>query len=208
MPGRRWAGGPAGDRQVDLWATGGGPAGDATLGRVSRKSGTTPTAATPAIAALRTAGTDHTVHTYEAASEDYGDEAARIMGDRLGVGAEQVFKTLVLSTTRPPEGSRTALAIAILPVTSMLDLKAAAAALGCGKASLAPADVAERATGYVLGGVSPLGQKRALATVVDSSALKHPAILCSAGRRGWEIELAPGDLIRLTSATTASITSA
>lgn len=163
-------------------------------------------AATPAIAALRAAGIEHTVHTYDATGRDFGDEAARIMGERLGVDAARVFKTLVLATARPPEGSRLELAVAILPVTSTLDLKAAAAALGCGKVTLAPVEVAEKTTGYVVGGVSPLGQKRALATVVDSSALKHQTLLCSAGRRGWEIELAGSDLVDLTTAVTAPIT--
>lgn len=173
------------------------------MSKKSGKTATTPSAATPAIAALRSAGVAHTVHTYEATSEDFGDEAARIMGERLGVAADRVFKTLVVATDRPPAGTRTSLAVAILPVTAMLNLKSAAAALGCGKAALAPIDVVERTTGYVLGGVSPLGQKRALATVVDSSALMHPTVLCSAGRRGWEIELAPADLIRIAAATTA-----
>lgn len=163
-------------------------------------------AATPAIVALRAAGIEHTVHTYDAAGDDYGDEAARVMGDRLGVGADRVFKTLVLATGRPPEGSRVALAVAVLPVTDSLDLKAAAVALGCGKAALAPVAVAEKTTGYVVGGVSPVGQKRRLATVVDASALDHPTILCSAGRRGWEVELAPADLLAVTSAVTAPIT--
>nr|WP_241729188.1 YbaK/EbsC family protein [Dietzia kunjamensis] len=127
------------------------------------------------------------------------------MGDRLGVAADRVFKTLVLATGRPPEGSRVPLAVAVLPVTSSLDLKAAAAALGCGKAALAPIDVAEKSTGYVVGGVSPVGQRRPLATVVDASALDHPTILCSAGRRGWEIELAPAELVAITRAVTAPI---
>lgn len=162
-------------------------------------------AATPAVAALLRASVAHTVHTYEAGSDDFGAEAARIMGDRLGVAPERVFKTLVLATARPPEGSRVALAVAVLPVTAQLGLKAAAAALNCGKAALAPVEGAEKTTGYVVGGVSPLGQKRTLATVVDASALAHPTVLCSAGRRGWEIELAPADLIRLTAAVTAPI---
>ena len=167
--------------------------------------GKSDSAATPAIAALRSAGVDHEVHTYDAGSGAFGDEAARVMGERLGIDAARVFKTLVLATARPPAGTRIPLAVAVLPVTAMLDLKAAAAALSSGKASLAPVDVAEKATGSVVGGVSPLGQKRSLATVVDSSAWDHPTILCSAGRRGWEIELAPADLVGLTGATAASI---
>lgn len=163
-------------------------------------------AATPAIAVLQAAGVEHTVHTYEASGTDFGDEAARVMGDRLGVDASRIFKTLVLATGKPPAGSRLALAVAILPVTNSLDLKAAAAALGCSKVSLAPVDLAEKTTGYVVGGVSPLGQKRPLATVVDSSALDAPTVFCSAGRRGWEIELAGADLVALTEAATAPIT--
>lgn len=165
-------------------------------------------AATPAIVALRDADVDHTVHTYEVTGDAaYGDEAARVMGERLGVAPDRVFKTLVLATGRPPEGSRVPLAVAVLPVTSSLDLKAVAAAIpGCGKATLAPIDVAEKSTGYVVGGVSPLGQRRPLATVVDASALDHPTILCSAGRRGWEIELAPAELVAITRAVTAPIT--
>ena len=172
-----------------------------------RRGGRSPGgAATPAIAALASAGVEHRVHTYDAGSADFGAEAAAVMGERLGVAPERVFKTLVVATARPPEGSRIALAVAVLPVTAQLDLKAAAAALGCGKAAMAPVAEAEKATGYVVGGVSPLGQRRTLATVVDASALEHATILCSAGRRGWEIELAPADLVRLTGAVTAPIT--
>lgn len=172
---------------------------------MNRKRGQGPAAATPAIAALRAADVPHTVHTYDVTSEDYGDEAARVMGDRLGVATDRVFKTLVLANARPPGGTGTPLAVAVLPVTDMLDLKAAAAALGWSKAGLAPVDAVERTTGYVLGGVSPLGQKKRLATVVDDSATGHDTVLCSAGRRGWEIELPPADLIRLTAAVTAAI---
>ncbi len=173
---------------------------------MAKSRGRDRSAATPAIAVVRDAGVTHTVHTYEAGTSDFGDEAARVMGERLGVDADRIFKTLVLETSRPPAGSRLSLAVAILPVTSSLDLKAAAAALGCPKVALAPVDLAEKTTGYVVGGVSPLGQKRPLATVVDSSALEHPTVLCSAGRRGWEIELAGTDLVALTGAVTAAVT--
>ena len=168
---------------------------------MARNKGRSRAAATPAIAAVQASGVEHTVHSYQATGSDFGDEAARVMGERLGVDAARVFKTLILETARPPAGSRLALAVAVLPVTSPLDLKAAAAALECSKAALAP-----KTTGYVVGGVSPLGQKRPLATVVDISALDHPTILCSAGRRGWEIELAGADLIALTNAVTATLT--
>jgi len=163
-------------------------------------------AATLAIAALRTAGVEHTVHAYEASGTDFGDEAARVMGERLGIEPGRIVKTLVLATDRPPAGSRLALAVAVLPVTHSLDLKSAAAALGCSKATLAPVELAEKTTGYVVGGVSPLGQKRPLSTVVDSSALDAPTVFCSAGRRGWEIELAGSDLVALTHATVATVT--
>lgn len=169
---------------------------------MGRKSGA---AATPAIAALRSAGVPHAVHTYEAGSDAYGAEAAEVLGDRLGVAPERVFKTLVVATARPPAGSRVALAVAVLPVTAQLDLKAAAAALDCGRAAMAAVDLAEKTTGYVAGGVSPLGQRRALATVVDESALGHATVFCSAGRRGWEIELAPDALVRLTGAVAAPV---
>ena len=176
---------------------------------MSRRSGKVRAgpAPTPAISALHRAGVGHTVHSFEVTTDAFGDEAARAMVERLGIAADRVFKTLVLATARPPEGTRTPLAVAVLPVTAMLDLKAAAAALGCGKVSLAPVDLAEKATGYIVGGVSPLGQKRSLATVVDDSAPAHPTVLCSAGRRGLEIELPPADLIRLTRAVTAPVAS-
>ncbi len=173
---------------------------------MARNKGRNRAAATPAIAAVQASGVEHTVHSYEATGSDFGDEAARVMGERLGVDAARVFKTLILETTRPPAGSRLTLAVEVLPVTNSLDLKAAAAALGCSKAALAPVELAERTTGYVVGGVSPLGQKRPLATVVDASALVHPTVLCSAGRRGWEIELAGADLVALTDAVTAPLT--
>lgn len=173
---------------------------------VARNKGRERAAATPAIAAVTAAGVEHAVHTYETTGSDFGDEAARVMGERLGVDGARIFKTLVLETARPPAGSRLAMAVAVLPVTYSLDLKAAAAALGCSKVSMAPVELAEKTSGYVVGGVSPLGQKRPLATVIDASALAHPTLLCSAGRRGWEIELSGADLVALTDAVTAPIT--
>jgi Cys-tRNA(Pro)/Cys-tRNA(Cys) deacylase len=111
---------------------------------------------------------------------------------------EQVFKTLIIAL--PGE-----LAAAIVPVPSKLSLKAAAAALGVAKASMAEPAAAERATGYVVGGISPLGQRKRLRTVVDSSALGWDKVLCSAGKRHWDVAVAPQDLIRLTGAITADI---
>jgi Cys-tRNA(Pro)/Cys-tRNA(Cys) deacylase len=95
--------------------------------------------------------------------------------------------------------------VAVLPVPSKLSLKAAAAALGVPKAAMADRAAAERSTGYVLGGISPLGQRKALPTVIDSSALQWDRVLCSAGKRGWDVALAPTDLVRLTVGITGEI---
>ncbi|GAB2726325.1 Cys-tRNA(Pro) deacylase [Nocardia thraciensis] len=157
---------------------------------------------TPAIRVLTQAKVAHRVHSYphDPRSDSYGTEAVAALGEELGVVAEQIFKTLVI------ELSGGGLAVAVLPVPRTLSLKAAAAALGAPKAALADRAKAERTTGYVLGGISPLGQKRALPTVLDDSALRWDRMLCSAGKRGLEIELPPADLIRLTSAVTAAVT--
>ncbi|WP_063005908.1 Cys-tRNA(Pro) deacylase [Nocardia salmonicida] len=156
---------------------------------------------TPAIKAL--GGIAHRVHSYshDPRVESYGDEAVDALGEELGVQAAQIFKTLVI------ELSSGALAVAVVPVPARLSLKAAAAALGASKASMADKTKAERTTGYVLGGVSPLGQRKKLPTVVDASALDWDRVLCSAGKRGLEIELAPADLVRACAAVTAPITS-
>jgi Cys-tRNA(Pro)/Cys-tRNA(Cys) deacylase len=145
-------------------------------------------------------GAPHTLRAYEqdpAAREhglSYGLEAAQA----LGLDPSQVFKTLLADV----DGR---LVVAVVPVDRSLDLKALAAAAGGKRASMADPAVAERATGYVVGGISPLGQRRRLATVVDSAALDRPTVLVSAGRRGLDVELAPADLVRLTSAVTAPI---
>ncbi len=97
------------------------------------------------------------------------------------------------------------LGVAVLPVPSKLSLKAAAAALDVPKATMADPAAAQRSTGYVVGGISPLGQRKPLPTVVDSSALRWDRVLCSAGKRGWDVALAPADLIALTNAVTADI---
>jgi len=109
-----------------------------------------------------------------------------------------VFKTLLASADGRP-------VVAVVPVSGQLELEALAVAVGAKRAELAEPRLAERTTGYVVGGISPLGQRRALPTVVDSSALEHPSVLVSGGRRGLDIELPPADLIRLTEATTARI---
>ncbi|MCV7415982.1 aminoacyl-tRNA deacylase [Mycolicibacterium litorale] len=156
-------------------------------------------AATPAIAALLSAGVDHEVLQYrhDPRAGSYGEEAVEELAD-TGMEATQVFKTLVIAIPR-------GLAVAVLPVPARLSLKAAAAALGVPKAAMAERAAAERSTGYVLGGISPLGQRKRLPTVVDASALQWDRVLCSAGKRGLEIAVAPQDLVRLTDAVTADI---
>ncbi|WP_144711960.1 Cys-tRNA(Pro) deacylase [Curtobacterium pusillum] len=151
---------------------------------------------TPATAALERAGIPYTPHVYEhhETATNFGEEAAAA----LGLREEQVFKTLVVSV----DG---ALAVAIVPVANRLDLKAIAAACGGKKATLADPALAERRTGYVVGGISPVGQKTALRTVVDESALSYASIFVSGGRRGFDIEVAPADLVRVTGATAAPI---
>jgi Cys-tRNA(Pro)/Cys-tRNA(Cys) deacylase len=157
-------------------------------------------AATPAIAALLAAGVPHEVLKYrhDPRTESFGDEAVAELAATLAVSAEQIFKTLVIATPNH-------LAVAVLPVPYKLSLKAAAAALGASRAEMADRSAAERSTGYVIGGISPLGQRKQLPTVVDDSALTWDRVLCSAGRRGLEVALAPADLIRLTNASTADI---
>jgi Cys-tRNA(Pro)/Cys-tRNA(Cys) deacylase len=157
-------------------------------------------AATPAIAALVAAGTAHRVLQYhhDPRAQSFGDEAVDALAAAEGVDAAQILKTLVMAV---PGG----LAVAVLPVPDRLSLKAAAAALGVPKATMADPAAAQRSTGYVVGGISPLGQRKALPTVVDSSALGWDRVLCSAGKRGLDIALAPQDLVALTNAVTADI---
>lgn len=153
-------------------------------------------AGTPAITAAARAGIEHRVHAYEhdPAHGPYGEEAAAA----LGLDPARVFKTLVVAVDD-------ALTVAVVPVANQLDLKRLAAARGGKRAAMADPTAAERATGYVLGGISPLGQKTKLPVVVDASALIFDTVFVSAGRRGLEIELAPADLVSLTGATTAGI---
>ncbi len=157
-------------------------------------------AATPAIAALVAAGVPHDVVQYhhDPRNDSFGDEAVSELTQTGGLAAAQIFKTLVVAL---PKG----LGVAVLPVPSKLSLKAAAAALGAAKATMADPAAAQRSSGYVVGGISPLGQRKALPTVVDSSALRWDRVLCSAGKRGWDISLDPRDLVRLTNAVTADI---
>lgn len=151
---------------------------------------------TPATVALTKVQAAFTLHPYEhdPAAQAYGEEAA----DALGVPYERIFKTLVAEV----EGG---LAVAVVPVAAKLDLKALAAALKSKRAVMAEAAKVERVTGYVVGGISPLGQRRQLPTVVDSSALDFETVYFSAGRRGLQIETAPANLVTLTRATTAPI---
>ncbi|MER6261998.1 Cys-tRNA(Pro) deacylase [Streptomyces sp. NPDC059688] len=151
---------------------------------------------TPATVALTAAGVDFTVHAYDhdPSHPSYGEEAAEAMG----VSPDRVFKTLVADV----DG---ALVVGVVPVAGSLDLKALAAAVGGKRAAMADPTLAERTTGYVRGGISPLGQRKRLPTVLDDSAEGHPTICVSAGRRGLEVELAPTDLAELTNAVTAPI---
>lgn len=151
---------------------------------------------TPAIGVLQKAGVTFTVHEYDrdARAASYGGEAAEAMG----VDPGRVFKTLFAAVDR-------ALVVGVVPVSGQLDLKALARAVDGRKATMADPKAAERATGYVVGGISPLGQRTSHPTVVDDSALTHETIFVSAGRRGMEIELSPAELVRLTAARVAPI---
>ncbi|MFI1680210.1 MULTISPECIES: Cys-tRNA(Pro) deacylase [unclassified Streptomyces] len=161
-----------------------------------QKKQTAQAAGTPATVALTAAGASFTVHSYEhdPSHPSYGEEAAEAMG----VSPDRVFKTLVAEV----DG---ALTVAVVPVAGSLDLKALAAAVSGKKAVMADPAAAERTTGYVRGGISPLGQRKKLRTVLDDSASAHSTICVSAGRRGLEVELAPGDLASLTDAVLAPI---
>jgi Cys-tRNA(Pro)/Cys-tRNA(Cys) deacylase len=154
---------------------------------------------TPAVKQLQRSRIVHTLHPYHHAPDTraYGDEAVAA----LGVAAERVFKTLVVALPPKPDH----LVVAVIPVPRHLDLKVLAQACGAKKAEMADPKVAERATGYLTGGISPLGQRKRLPTVLDASALKHPTIYVSAGRRGLQVELAPADLQALLAAATAEI---
>ncbi len=154
---------------------------------------------TPAINIARKQGITHQIHQYEhdPSVASYGTEAA----DVLGLDGNRVFKTLLVSLN----GDARHLGVAIVPVTHQLDLKACAKALKAKKADMANPKDAERATGYVVGGISPLGQKKRLPTVLDSSALQFETIYVSAGRRGLEIELAPNDLVDMIGGVAAEI---
>jgi Cys-tRNA(Pro)/Cys-tRNA(Cys) deacylase len=159
--------------------------------------------ATPALDLVRRAGVDHLIHEYElperhgrdrGARPSYGLEAAEV----LGVPPDRMFKTLVASVDDR-------LVMAVVPVDRALDLKRLASAVGGRRATLAEPATAERATGMVVGGISPLGSRRSLPVVVDSSMLDHETVFVSAGRRGLQLELAPADLVRLGKAISARV---
>ncbi|MEV4828107.1 Cys-tRNA(Pro) deacylase [Micromonospora sp. CA-248260] len=151
---------------------------------------------TAATALLTRQKITHSIHPYDVSPDapHYG----ALVAAALGVPPQRVFKTLVAEV----DG---ALTVAVVPVTGELDLKALSAAVGGKRATLADRAVAERSTGYVRGGISPLGQRRRLPTVVDVSALDHETVYVSAGRRGLQLQLAPTDLVALTGAGTARI---
>ena len=151
---------------------------------------------TPATVALTTAGVPYELHAYDhdPSHPSYGEEAAEAMG----VSPDRVFKTLLADV----DGTLT---VAVVPVAGQLDLKALASAVGGKRAAMADPTLAERTTGYVRGGISPLGQRKKLRTVLDTSVTTHPTICISAGRRGLEVELAPDDLKTLTAAVLAPI---
>lgn len=152
---------------------------------------------TPAIKVLGEAGIYYQIHEYihDAGARSYGLEAA----EKLGLDPLRVMKTLVTETDSHEH------VVAILPVAMLLNLKALAKAVGAKKAALADKSRVERITGYVVGGVSPLGQRRRLRTVIDVSAPTYSTIYISGGRRGLDLELAPADLITLTGALVAAI---
>ncbi len=151
---------------------------------------------TTATVALERAKISFSVHEYahDPRHESYGLEASQA----LGVAAERVFKTLIAEV----DGT---LVTAVVPVAGSLDLKALASAAGGKRAAMADVAAAERATGYVAGGISPVGQRRRLRVVIDSSAMAFGTVFCSGGRRGLEIELTPADLVRATNASVAGI---
>jgi Cys-tRNA(Pro)/Cys-tRNA(Cys) deacylase len=153
-------------------------------------------AGTRATQQLARLGISHVVHRYEhdPRHTSYGQEAS----DALGVPPDRVFKTLIADV----DGQLT---VAVVPVGGSLDLKALASAVGGKKAAMADATQAEKASGYVTGGIAPIGLRRALRVVVDETALRHTTVFCSAGQRGLEIELAPVDLVTAAGARTAPI---
>lgn len=159
---------------------------------------------TAALTALIDAGLNHTAHSFDTHTQAYGAEAAAELSQRLGIEADQVFKTLLVDLTAG-KGPKRQLAVCCLPVTQKLSLKKAAAAHGASKAAMAEAKDAERSTGYVVGGISPIGQKHPLPTVIDETAQLFDKIFVSGGKRGLDIEISPDDLATVTGAHFADL---
>jgi Cys-tRNA(Pro)/Cys-tRNA(Cys) deacylase len=159
---------------------------------------------TPAIGVLNDAGVEFRVHTFDnaLAAGDHG--FGRAAADALGVDAARVFKTLLVSIHGDHDGRRRQ-AVGIVPVSGSLSLKAMATALGVKRVDMLDASTAERLTGYVVGGISPFGQRTRLSTVIDSSAFDHETILVSGGKRGLDVEVTPHDLLQILQATAAAI---
>ncbi|MHB1009033.1 MAG: Cys-tRNA(Pro) deacylase [Propionibacteriaceae bacterium] len=156
-------------------------------------------AGTPALDALSAAGVSFTTHEYDhTATRHFGDETVAV----LGVPPTRVFKTLIASVTG---SARPELVVGVVPVSGHLDLKSLAATVGAKRADMADPAVAQRSSGYVVGGISPFGQRTRLRTVVDASAMMYETVLVSGGRRGLQVELDPSDLVRLTDAVVAEI---
>ncbi|MEH6470410.1 MAG: Cys-tRNA(Pro) deacylase [Halopseudomonas sp.] len=147
---------------------------------------------TPAVNCAKKAKIVYQTHSYhhDPGTQSYGEEAA----DALGIAAKQVFKTLLVSL----DGNPKRLAVGVVPVSGSLDLKALGSLLGSKKVAMADPQEAQRATGYLLGGISPLGQKKRLPLILDQSAESLSTLFVSGGKRGLEIELAPADLLKLT----------